>query len=99
MYVVIFRATTKQLDASYSKTAEDMRRLALEEYGCLEFLSVCEGEQEIALSYWTNEEDIQRWKQDSRHLAAQKYGQDKWYKSYSVEIAEIKRSYHYPAKK
>ena len=99
MYVVIFRAITKQLDEEYSKTAQEMRKLALEQYGCIEFTSLSEGEQEIALSYWHSEEDIQKWKGDARHFIAQKNGQEKWYQSYSVEIAEISRSYHYPAKK
>ncbi|WP_245662856.1 hypothetical protein [Endozoicomonas arenosclerae] len=50
MYAVIFRATIKQLDQEYSETAERMRNLALNEYGCIEFIASTEGDQELAIS-------------------------------------------------
>ena len=39
MYAVIFKATVKQLDDEYSQTAKRMRELAIEKYGCLDFVS------------------------------------------------------------
>ncbi len=95
MYVVIFRATTNVLDEDYFKTATLMRDLAINTYGCIEFSAVSEGKQEIALSYWKNLKDIQKWKQDGHHLMAQKYGQQKWYQSYRVEICAIEKSYDF----
>ena len=93
MYAVIFKATVKQLDNEYSQTAKRMRELAMEKYGCINFVSNLEGKQEIAISYWETEEQILAWKQDKEHLKAQQLGSKKWYSSYSVEITEIKRSY------
>ena len=93
MYAVIFRAKTKRLDDEYFKTAKRMRELAMSEYGCVEFTSVTEGSEEIAISYWENLEQIKRWKQNSKHLAAQKLGKERWYESYSVEIVEIISKY------
>lgn len=93
MYVVIFKAKVRQFDDEYSQMAERMRDLALTEFGCLEFNAVTEGDQEIALSYWPSEEHIKAWKQHPEHLAAQQLGKERWYESYSVEIAEIMRSY------
>ncbi|MCW8857551.1 MAG: antibiotic biosynthesis monooxygenase [Kangiella sp.] len=93
MYVVIFKAKVRQFDEQYSEMADRMRELALTEFGCLEFNAVTEGDQEIALSYWPSEEHIKAWKQHPEHLAAQQLGKQHWYESYSVEIAEIKRSY------
>ncbi len=93
MFVVIFKAKVRQFDDEYSQTAQRMRELALTEFGCLEFNAVTEGDFEIALSYWPSEEHIRAWKQHTEHLAAQKLGKQRWYESYSVEIAEIKRSY------
>ena len=52
MIVVIFRATVKQLDDEYLQQAGKLRQLALDHYGCLEFTALCEGDKEIALSYW-----------------------------------------------
>jgi heme-degrading monooxygenase HmoA len=54
-----------------------------------------EGEQEIAISYWENEEAIRAWKNDSEHTSAQGLGQNKWYQSYTVQVVEIKREYKF----
>ncbi|MCA0324584.1 MAG: antibiotic biosynthesis monooxygenase [Proteobacteria bacterium] len=96
MFVVIFRANARQLDAAYSATAAQMRELALKEFGCLEFTAVTEGDQEIALSYWPNEASIRAWKQQADHLMAQQMGRERWYASYRVEVAEVTRRYAYP---
>ena len=42
MYAVIFRARIKAVDAVYTEMARRMRELALQKYGCLEFVSVME---------------------------------------------------------
>lgn len=93
MYAVIFRAEINKLDSRYSEVASQMRELATNKYGCTKFISVTEGTQEIAISYWQDQEKIKLWKQDSEHLVAQKLGQSTWYKSYKVQILEILREY------
>lgn len=89
MYAVIFRAEINALDGAYSEMAARMRELAKTKYGCKEFTAVREGDYEIAISYWENHDQIESWKQDAEHLAAQELGQSKWYKSYQVQIVEI----------
>jgi len=93
MYAVIFRAEITELDAEYSTVATRMRDLAINEYGCLEFISCSEGQHEIAISYWENLDHIKRWKQNAEHLQAQESGRSKWYRWYKVEITKIERSY------
>ena len=93
MYAVIFKAEINQLDKSYSETALRMRELAINKYGCTEFVAVTEGNNEIAISYWENQEQITKWKQDAEHLVAQELGRSTWYKSYKVEIVEVIREY------
>ncbi len=95
MYAVIFKAEIAELDEEYSTTAARMRELALQNYGCLEFTACTEGRQEVAISYWPSQEHIQRWKQDPEHQAAQARGQDKWYRSYQVQVVELLREYHH----
>ena len=95
MYAVIFRATIKELDDTYSEMAATMRQLALEKYGCLEFTAVSEDQQEIAVSYWNNLQQIKDWKQDLQHQAAQQLGQSRWYESYKVQVVEIVREYDF----
>ena len=93
MYAVIFKARIKSLDAHYQQTAARMRELAMSKYGCIDFISVCEDAQEVAISYWHSQADIARWKQDPEHLQAQARGRSTWYHSYHVEVVEIKRHY------
>ena len=51
MYAVIFKAEINKLDSRYSEMASRMRELAINKYGCTEFISVTEGTQEIEISY------------------------------------------------
>ncbi|MCC4831532.1 MULTISPECIES: antibiotic biosynthesis monooxygenase [Shewanella] len=95
MFAVIFKAKVGEQNQHYLDTVAIMRDLAFEQYGCIDFIAVSEGEQEIAISYWQSEDDIKRWHQDSKHSVAQKLGQDKWYASYTVEVVEVKRKYSF----
>jgi heme-degrading monooxygenase HmoA len=93
VYVVIFRATVKEFDEQYSATAARMRELALTQFGCTGFKAVTEGQEEIALSYWPDEQSIQAWRAHPEHQEAQKLGRKHWYSAYSVEVARIDRAY------
>lgn len=95
MYAVIFKAKVGEQDAQYSEMVKLMRELAFKHYNCLDFIAVTEGEQEIALSYWSNEEDIRRWHADAQHAMAQTLGREKWYASYVVEVVKIERRYSF----
>lgn len=93
MLVVIFRARVRHLDEEYGTTAHRMRKLALEEFGCLAFHAVTEGEEEIALSYWPDEASILAWRKHPEHLEAQRMGRERWYAGYSVQVAQVGRDY------
>lgn len=97
MYVVIFRATARQLDDEYFATAQTLRRIAIEEFGCLNFVSASENGQEIAVSYWRSLDDIARWKQHPVHQTAQQKEGERWYGDYHVEVVEIVRQYGFQA--
>jgi len=90
MFVVIFRARLAKIDDEYYRTAERLQALARSQYGCLDFVSVTQGTEEIALSYWQTEQQIVAWKNDPVHRAAQASGKEKWYQSFQVEICELK---------
>ena len=96
MYVVVFRARIKALDDDYHATAERLRELALARFGCLEFQSISQGEDEVTLSYWPDEQSIRAWKAQADHILAQQTGRARWYASYAVQIARIEREYHHP---
>jgi len=96
MYAVIFKATTASLDDEYFRTAESLRELAFSKYGCVDFVAATEGDEEITISYWETMQQIRDWKNDPVHRLAQEAGRNKWYKSYSVEVCEVNRSYRNP---
>ncbi len=93
MYAVIFKAKLARSDDAYFQTAKRLRELALGTYGCLDFVSVMEGVEEIAISYWDNETQIRNWKNDPEHIKAQENGRTRWYESYSVEVCKVERAY------
>jgi heme-degrading monooxygenase HmoA len=97
MYAVIFKAEFRKQDQEYTETAKRMRDLARIKYGCLEFVSLCEGEKELSISYWESEDQIRRWKQDAEHVKAQEKGKALWYKSYSIQITQVIRAYGHSA--
>ncbi len=93
LLVVIFRARVRKLDDEYARVAARMRELAITEFGCLEFHAVSEGADEVALSYWPDEDSIRRWRNHPEHLLAQQTGRERWYESFSVQVAGITREY------
>ncbi|NNH02189.1 antibiotic biosynthesis monooxygenase [Acinetobacter sp. ANC 5414] len=92
-YIVIFKAKINVLDNEYSRMAQLLREKALTQFNCQKFEAISENDFEIALSYWNSLEDIQTWHRDAEHQVAQFLGKEKWYKSFSVEICEIQKSY------
>ncbi len=93
MFVVIFRAKIRGLDPEYLDVARRLRDIAHEQFGCIEFQSITEGEEEISLSYWPDEESIQAWKKHPEHVLAQEAGRERWYESYTVQVARLDREY------
>ncbi|TCS35584.1 hypothetical protein EDC30_11052 [Paucimonas lemoignei] len=51
MYAVIFRAKIGAIDDEYIRVAAMLRETALTSFGCLDFVSVSEGNAEVAISY------------------------------------------------
>ncbi len=92
MYVVVFTAELANPDEHYLDFAEQLRKLAFDEYGCIGFMAVTEGNREVAVSRWRSLVDIQRWKQDPVHQSAQRLAH-KWYKHWNVTITEVVREY------
>lgn len=93
MFAVIFRAEVRKFDDEYFSLAAELREMAISEYGCREFCSYTEGNNEVAISYWDSESQIREWKQNALHLTAQGKGKSRWYKSYSVQVVEVVREY------
>jgi heme-degrading monooxygenase HmoA len=70
--------------------AQQMLELAKQQPGFLGEESARE-ELGITISYWESLEAIKNWKQNAKHLQAQKLGKEKWYKKYKLRVALVER--------
>ena len=69
MFAVIFRAVISEADEEYEAMAEKMQRMAFNQYGCVEFTSCREGDEEISISYWESEKQTRSCTSFSRPTA------------------------------
>ena len=46
----------------------------------------------ITVCYWKTEDSITGWREDLEHQAVQLKGRGEWYRKYTIQLAEIKRS-------
>jgi len=93
-YAVIFTSIQTEGDTGYNEMAEKMDALAKQQHGYLGIESA-RNQIGITVSYWKDLESIQKWKQQTDHLLAQKQGIEEWYDSYQVRICKVERDYGY----
>lgn len=96
-YAVIFTSIKSDEDNGYNEMSKKMVELVKKQDGFLGFESVREGIG-ITVSYWRDLESINKWKENIEHQVAQKLGKEKWYKNYTIRIAEVKREYSFSQK-
>lgn len=95
MFIVIFKAELKQLDDEYYLIATQLRELAFNQFNCIDLYSLTDNNKEVTLSYWHDQVQILAWKNYPLHQEAQRLGKEHWYKSYQVEIVELKQTYSF----
>lgn len=93
-YAVIFTSQRTEGDHGYGAMAEAMHRLALEQPGCLGAESTRDASGlGITVAYFADEAAITNWRENVRHLAAQRLGRERWYVHYAVRVAKVERAY------
>lgn len=95
-YAVIFSSERTEGDHGYGEMADEMVELASTQPGFLGVESAREG-LGITVSYWESLEAIQNWKQNERHLVAQRQGISEWYLAYKTRICKVERDYEFSA--
>ena len=97
-YAVIFTSRRNQVDAQgYGAMGQSMMELALKHPGCLGAESTRGADGlGITVAYYKDATSIAAWRADSRHLAAQRLGQQRWYAHYELRIAKVERAYAGP---
>lgn len=94
-FVVVFTAKRTNVDEpGYQSMAETLAGLLAHVDG---FLGIESARNDdgfgITAAYFKDEASILNWKNNALHLAAQKLGQERWYKHYEVRVARVERAY------
>lgn len=93
-YAVIFTSIKRESSDGYDEMAIKMVELAKHQDG---FLGIESARNDIGItvSYWRDMASIKKWKYNLEHLEAQSKGISEWYKSYTVRIALVEKSYSF----
>ena len=96
-YAVIFTSQLTDEVEGYSAMAAAMFELAVQQPGCLGAESARGADGlGITVAYFRDEDSIAAWKQNARHLAAQRLGKARWYSHYELRVARVERAYSGP---
>lgn len=95
-YAVIFSSLRTPGDNGYAKMADEMGELAANQPGFLGIESA-RGEDGlgITVSYWDSEASIRAWRENGRHLVAQKFGRENWYDRFWTRVCRVERVYDF----
>ena len=92
---VIFTSRLSGHDAAgYAKAADVMEHLAAAQPGYLGHDSARGGDGlGLTISYWLDETSARAWHDHPEHTAIREAGRDRWYRDFTVHIAQVSRSY------
>jgi heme-degrading monooxygenase HmoA len=98
-YAAVITVQRNDYDDGYVDMADAMNELAKTQPGFLGMEWVYDPAQRagITSSYWASDEAIAAWKQQADHLVAQRLGQERWYRAYTIRIARVERDYTWSA--
>jgi len=96
-FAVIFTSTLGKDDAGYGAMGDALVELAQDQPGYLgiETTRGADG-LGITVSYWKDEASILAWKNQAKHLMAQRAGIERWYEHYELRVAKVERAYSGP---
>ena len=96
-YAVIFTNQLSSNDEGYGAMADKLVEISKDQPGFLGIESTRDTTGlGITISYWKDEDSISAWKQNAKHLIAQKAGIERWYAHYELRVARIDRAYSGP---
>lgn len=94
-FAVIFTSRRNAEDGTgYEEMAQRMVALAQTQPGFLGIDGARAGDGVgVTVSYWERLEDIEAWRRNGEHLAAQAQGKARWYEAFSLHICRVERAY------
>ena len=96
-YIAVIFTTTTRADCDlddYGKWAEHMEELVQNQPGYLG-MDHARSEVGITISYWKNEESVNKWRRHPEHSEAQKNGINKFYESYALHVCKVYRNNYF----
>ncbi len=96
-YAVIFTSKRSDGDNGYNAMMEVIAKLSVEQPGYLgrESARAADGFG-VTVIYYKDEASIVAWKNQEKHLVAQKIGKERWYEHYEMRVCKVERSYSGP---
>lgn len=92
MLIVLFRSElTGEAGDDYAQWADEMLEHARRQPGFVDFTQYTgktNGER-LTVVRWKDEETLEAWRRDRKHVAAKELGRERWYASYAIEIAKV----------
>jgi len=96
-YAVIFSSQRTEGDNGYGEMAQRMVALAEQQEGCIGVETTADRSGfGITVGYFRDEAAVLAWKNNEKHLAAQKRGKEVWYEKYKLRVAKVERGYAGP---
>jgi heme-degrading monooxygenase HmoA len=93
MVIALFRSRLTELAGNdYHQAAAEMaeRAKGYPGYVAMKSFTADDGER-LTVVWWENEDLMQAWRSDARHLQVQKLGRERWYHYYHLEVANVIR--------
>lgn len=88
--VIFSSLRAKGNNNAYDQAAQDMARLAAEQHGYMDLMSLRrEDGYGLTISFWSRAADAAVWRANPTHLAIQKKGRDRWYEDYWVRVGQV----------
>lgn len=92
--VIFASVRTGEDEAGYQAAAAAMAALAAQQPGYCGMVSTRGPDgMGMTVSYWTDEPSAAAWRDDPTHKAVRDAGRDRWYSSYTLDVALISRHY------
>ena len=95
MIVVLFRSRLVDGagDNGYAEMSVLMDQLARSSQGFVDVKSFsAEDGERLTVVWWQDEETLKAWRENVRHLFAQRTGREKWYEYYKMDVATVTRT-------
>jgi heme-degrading monooxygenase HmoA len=97
---VIFSSFRTSADEDgYQAAAQAMAELAAAQPGYRGITSTRGSDGHgITVSYWVDDDAAKAWRDHPEHARIRDLGREKWYDSYTLEVATVSRAYHWARK-